>query len=48
MSNVAEKEGWRTEGQTGFRPEKSDVDHVFVQRQLNKATQGHCQSVARF
>ena len=41
MSNVAEKEGWRAEGQAGFRPEKSTVDHVFVLRHLIEASQGH-------
>ena len=41
MSNVAEKEGWRAEGQAGFRPGKSTVDHVFVLRHLIEASQGH-------
>ena len=39
MSTVAEKEGWRAEGQAGFRPEKSTVDHVFVLRHLIEASQ---------
>ena len=30
LSHLAEHEGWRAEGQAGFRPEKSTMDHVFV------------------
>ena len=46
MSNVAEKEGWRAEGQAGFRPEKSTVDHVFVLRHLRATVRVNPCSVA--
>ena len=48
MSVVAEKEGWRAEGQAGFRPEKSTVDHVFVLRHLIEVSQGHRKSKPLF
>ena len=46
MPRVAEKEGWRAEGQAGFRPEKSSVDHVFVLQHLIEAT--HCKRKPMF
>ena len=39
LSVAAEKHGWRAEGQAGFRPKKSTVDHVFVLRQLIETAQ---------
>jgi hypothetical protein len=39
LSVCAENSGWRAEGQAGFRPGKSTVDHVFVLRHLIESTQ---------
>ena len=40
LSSLAERDGWRAEGQAGFRPEKSTMDHVFVLRHLIEVAQG--------
>jgi len=39
LSVCAEKNGWRAEGQAGFRAGKSTVDHVLVLRHMIEATQ---------
>lgn len=36
---AAEQNGWRAEGQAGFRPKKSTVDQVFILRHLIESTQ---------
>lgn len=48
LSSLAEKAGWRAEGQAGFRPEKSTMDHVFVLRHLIEATQADSRSAPLF
>jgi hypothetical protein len=40
LSSAAERERLRAEGQAGFPPEKSTVDHVFFLRYLIEAAQG--------
>jgi hypothetical protein len=39
LSVCAEKNGWRAEGQAGFRAGKSTVDHVLVLWHMIEATQ---------
>jgi hypothetical protein len=45
LSVCAENSGWRAEGQAGFRPGKSTVDHVFVLRHLIESTQSSTDKV---
>ena len=48
LSSLAKKAGWRAEGQAGFRPEKSTMDHVFVLRHLIEVSQGDRKSKPLF